>query len=1789
MTALPALTLDYTRWLPPDNVSATLVRSADAPSQAFDSPSVDLNDMNGDGLPDLLATSGSSHRVFLNEGVQSDGRLHWSPGFPVANAPSIDLASTRSVLMDATADGLSDFVFKSNDTRFFCFDNSGALSWFSPDRPLTNTDTWPIWPFDGTTGRASRAIDCDYNRSADVLFTGPSEYRLWMLLPGGQFAAEQRLPPLLCDGKVFRFDLKGTHIADLNGDRLQDLVWIQAARLVYWPNQGRGKFGDPTILPLGRTLTDADIDRAGFNDIDGDSLVDFTVVRPVSAPNSVVYWLNRFARGLDRPREVRGLPSQGAGDALRWADMNGSGSVDIVLSQSASAPGEKVVFVELVPDGKPYLLRRAENGLGVVKSMEYESSVDQMVRAEVDGRPWTSQMPMGITVVARAAEDDGLGNVYDRVVTYRDPFYDAVKQEFRGFQRAEMREVGDASAASKVTGYEYHVGSGADCLKGKPRLEEVTGDGGEVFWRTETTWSHRVLERGEDGKEVCFAFALATQKEILEGGGDGVDVLTEYEYDDFGNITDERRFGVADVSGDEVFMTREFELRPEIWHMELVSRETQTDAAGTRFGEKRFFYDERGNLVRQEAWLDIEDRFLAERREDHDEFGNVIEVLDGEGRRRTMAYDRFVFAYPTEEMVHLEDGATLTQTVAHDLGFGAITNSNDFSGVAMEYVHDALGRLVRTVAPGGAGEDYEYHFGNPVSHVLKRVREDGAGSSYDSFAYSDGYGRPLGTKVESEGGRWRFMDAVRYNARKLATREWLPYFTETPAYEVPDPEAAHRSFEYDAPGRRVRIRQPDGATRATDYLPLAVVEHDENDTSGLGQPTTQRKDGLDRVVAIDERNGEESYLTQYRWNPRGDLLQVRDAQGNVKSFRYDSLRRLIEVNDPNRGVTRYEHDDTGHRTRRVDARGQVTVWTVDHANRIVSENHVASSGSSGDPVDVVFHYDTPAGEIDFGDGTTGTARNVLGRLSWVEDASGAEHFSYDARGNTEWTVKVIRDLDRGLEVAYRTQHRHDLLNREVEVIYPDNDRVVYQHDNASYVTRIDGGASGRTVLESARHAASGQVEEMVLGNGVATSYGYDRRTRLRSLRTVAPGGGELVHQSYTLDPASNVVGITDERPFTTVPAASARRRTATFFYDDLHRLTQVRYGRRGDPAVNRGQLDYAYDALGNLLAKTTPPSGSPGHLADARLDIGVLEYAGGRADRDGRLPGEGPGPHAVTGTAAGVVYRYDDNGNIEAAGDARLHWDFDNRLHRHEKDGVATTYTYDYGDRRVVKRVDHGRHTEEVRYVNRYFEERAGVPVKYVFHDTVRLAKITGMLDPSRDRLQRVPLARGWNTVVAAVESSQTLAEAFGADAMVFEQDGLAFGTLPATATVPFGTPLWVLASEARVAVLRGHYPASVDRVLSTPAGGLVGWPRLEPLVPEVHIGGGARLFVYDSTRGHWLRRDSSLPAFLSDVPRTLGAASVLFAGEALTLDASATERQQVVFYHGDHLGSTAVSTDLDGEVIEELTYYPFGQIRSSHRPAGRSGEGHYEFTGKERDAESGLHFMEARYYGEVSGAFASPDPYYVEIVERARGSDADRKTFQRFLANPQLGNVYAYALRNPLKYVDPDGLDVVFSPVLRKAPGFKKVWGVFKETREGKRLLGSIKRSGHTVYIQASRNGDGVRFSKERTVVSIDLKQIKQNAAKLYPHDKKVSYLSFIGSALQVELGKAVESLEVSRAIDAGHVEYAEGKRNPEVYRVHDDSNDYLGWRKNYGRDYFVARNRAVKSAIRQAFRQDN
>ena len=114
----------------------------------------------------------------------------------------------------------------------------------------------------------------------------------------------------------------------------------------------------------------------------------------------------------------------------------------------------------------------------------------------------------------------------------------------------------------------------------------------------------------------------------------------------------------------------------------------------------------------------------------------------------------------------------------------------------------------------------------------------------------------------------------------------------------------------------------------------------------------------------------------------------------------------------------------------------------------------------------------------------------------------------------------------------------------------------------------------------------------------------------------------------------------------------------------------------------------------------------------------------------------------------------------------------------------------------------------------------------------------------------------------------------------------------------------------------------------------------------------------------------------------------------------AAIEQDQLRYTLDDHLGSSTLELDRNGEKISHEIYYPFGgtawwaatsQVQADYKTI--------RYSGKEMDV-SGLYYYGARYYAPWLQRWVSADP----------GGAVDGL------------NLYGFAGNNPLRYVDPEG-----------------------------------------------------------------------------------------------------------------------------------------------------------------------
>ena len=115
----------------------------------------------------------------------------------------------------------------------------------------------------------------------------------------------------------------------------------------------------------------------------------------------------------------------------------------------------------------------------------------------------------------------------------------------------------------------------------------------------------------------------------------------------------------------------------------------------------------------------------------------------------------------------------------------------------------------------------------------------------------------------------------------------------------------------------------------------------------------------------------------------------------------------------------------------------------------------------------------------------------------------------------------------------------------------------------------------------------------------------------------------------------------------------------------------------------------------------------------------------------------------------------------------------------------------------------------------------------------------------------------------------------------------------------------------------------------------------------------------------------------------------------------SLSAQANVTYVHTDLLGTPIAESDAHANVLWREHYSPFGAKLDDSAAAKSNRVG---YTGHQFDADTGLVYMQARYYDPVIGRFYSNDPV---------GFTGSVDTFNR----------YSYVGNNPYKYTDPTGM----------------------------------------------------------------------------------------------------------------------------------------------------------------------
>lgn len=122
------------------------------------------------------------------------------------------------------------------------------------------------------------------------------------------------------------------------------------------------------------------------------------------------------------------------------------------------------------------------------------------------------------------------------------------------------------------------------------------------------------------------------------------------------------------------------------------------------------------------------------------------------------------------------------------------------------------------------------------------------------------------------------------------------------------------------------------------------------------------------------------------------------------------------------------------------------------------------------------------------------------------------------------------------------------------------------------------------------------------------------------------------------------------------------------------------------------------------------------------------------------------------------------------------------------------------------------------------------------------------------------------------------------------------------------------------------------------------------------------------------------------------------------------TDRSEFEATFHNQYGHLLAAVDGAGAVVAGFTYSPYGELIRTLGPEAESFR--RRFNGQEHDPGTNLHYYGARYYDDLTMLWTQADPLYNVMPDSAG-------------RQPRRANRYTFSGNNPLRYVDPDGLEI--------------------------------------------------------------------------------------------------------------------------------------------------------------------
>ncbi len=842
--------------------------------------------------------------------------------------------------------------------------------------------------------------------------------------------------------------------------------------------------------------------------------------------------------------------------------------------------------------------------------------------------------------------------------------------------------------------------------------------------------------------------------------------------------------------------------------------------------------------------------------------------------------------------------------------------------------------------------------------------------------------------------------AVGTPIQRAESATWETFF-DKPAQEVRP--GLTTSYTYDTQGRLLTRSETDTTSHTVPYT-----------TAGQARTWTYAWTALGKLHSV---NGPKA--------PNGS------GQDDITSYAYDTQNNLISETNALAQVTSYSnYDANGRPGRMVSPAGLITDFSYDSIGRLTSRTVKHPTDPALDAV-TLFAYDL-AGQLTSVTLPYTAAINFLysdiGRLIAVVDGSGSRiDYSYNNMG------QIVEEETSASDSTIRQtiSRTYDDLGRLVTEVLGPNRTYLWEYDVNNNPTRIIDARNNAT--QFAFDALDRLTTDTDPLNNAAQT-GFDdqddpiSRTDRNGVETtfVRNGFGEVIQETssdrgvsiYWYDAAGDVIQSSDGRGQIVnfdrdMPGRLVAKRPVGLSAQDVTYVWDSSYvGRLASIADSSGTTAYSYDHRGNITAKALTIGGGFSGTVQYAYDLAdrvvqmtypsgkIIDYARdslGRVSQVSLRDTIGATPVMLASSLAyepfGPPKAFNYGNTLVFTQD----WGDDRRLYgkfikRADTSNIwARTYTFDNDDN-ILSITTPGAPTATISYIydpkSRLTratgdfgpvqqedygyddnDNRLSLEQRDVALSTTPTTVVTSAITAGTNRLASTIAMQGGSSLVRTLtyNGRGDIASELR-DSVAVTTSYDAYGRLTSYARAGTSPQSMLYSgSDERVEVTTDATPR---RYVYDESGRLIGQYGATGTIHAEHI-----WLMPDTDEGGW---------------------------EPLAL----LEPSTLSYVHGDHLGVPVLITDASGNTVNAMQAEPFGRrFYTASTSAPRTG---LAFPGQIIDIAD-RHYNLYRDYDPTLGRYLQADPIGLD------GGD----------------NVYGYVGGNPVKFVDPNGLNPVSAAIL--------------------------------------------------------------------------------------------------------------------------------------------------------------